>query len=239
MKKGVKAYFSACLTLTLNRTIKNNSSRDIVYIVDPIVDHYINNHLTLKNSFYCLWTLFSHFSFLLKLKRKYSSDLQYTFSFDRIGVKKIINLITFYRIFNGFVERDVLLKAKYVTHVYKEREEIDINSKLELAQEILQKYANARYVITSRIHCALPCLAFETPVIYIQNMDENEMSHCRFGGIVDLFNIVKISTKKSKLISSCLGEKLRWNTIFVNKNTYVKYQKDLLKRCLEFVASKE
>ncbi len=75
--KRVKAYFSACLPLTLNRTIKNNSSRDIVYIVDPIVDHYINNHLTLKIAFIVCGLYFLILVFIETKKKKYSSDLQY------------------------------------------------------------------------------------------------------------------------------------------------------------------
>ncbi|WP_264821067.1 polysaccharide pyruvyl transferase family protein [Acinetobacter schindleri] len=36
---------------------------------------------------------------------------------------------------------------------------------------MLEKYSTAKLVITSRIHCALPCLAMGTPVIYINGFD--------------------------------------------------------------------
>jgi hypothetical protein len=34
-------------------------------------------------------------------------------------------------------------------------------------EDLLRRYANARLVITNRLHCALPCLAFGTPFIWL------------------------------------------------------------------------
>jgi hypothetical protein len=39
--------------------------------------------------------------------------------------------------------------------------------KLRLVDELLERYRRARCVITSRLHCALPCLAFGTPVVWL------------------------------------------------------------------------
>ena len=52
--------------------------------------------------------------------------------------------------------------------------------KHELAEYCLGIYARARLVITTRLHCALPCLAFGTPMILIhQNYD----TESRFDGL--------------------------------------------------------
>ena len=46
------------------------------------------------------------------------------------------------------------------------------DEKFLLAEELLRKYSTAKLVITSRIHCALPCLALGTPVIYLQGFEK-------------------------------------------------------------------
>ncbi len=53
--------------------------------------------------------------------------------------------------------------AKYVTHIYYN----DECGGREKAKSIYDDYKNASLVITSRIHCAQPCLAYGIPVIFI------------------------------------------------------------------------
>ena len=50
----------------------------------------------------------------------------------------------------------------------------------------MDKYARAELVITTRLHAALPCLAFNTPVILINKRFDNE----RFKGLYELLNTV-------------------------------------------------
>lgn len=42
----------------------------------------------------------------------------------------------------------------------------DIHDKFFIAENFLRMYDNAYCVITDRVHCALPCLAFNTPVLF-------------------------------------------------------------------------
>lgn len=42
-----------------------------------------------------------------------------------------------------------------------------INSRLEEAEELLNRYARAKLVLTSRLHATLPCLGANTPVIFV------------------------------------------------------------------------
>ncbi len=49
------------------------------------------------------------------------------------------------------------------------------------AQELLDLYARASCVVTSRLHCALPCLAMGTPVLLVDVAHDQE----RFGGLHD------------------------------------------------------
>jgi hypothetical protein len=43
----------------------------------------------------------------------------------------------------------------------------DATERLRKAEALLKAYAEAKSVITSRLHCALPCLALRTPVLFI------------------------------------------------------------------------
>jgi polysaccharide pyruvyl transferase WcaK-like protein len=50
------------------------------------------------------------------------------------------------------------------------------------AQEMLDAYAQAKMVVTTRLHCALPCLAFGTPVLFVTDNPKDP----RFEGMLEL-----------------------------------------------------
>lgn len=60
------------------------------------------------------------------------------------------------------------------------------------AEEVLGFYANAELVVTSRIHCALPCLAFGTPVIFVDGALDHHSERARLKGIIELMPILKV-----------------------------------------------
>jgi hypothetical protein len=49
------------------------------------------------------------------------------------------------------------------------------------ASRLLNLYAHAKYVVTTRLHCALPCLAFEIPVLLVRAQPDQY----RFSGLID------------------------------------------------------
>lgn len=55
--------------------------------------------------------------------------------------------------------------------------------KMVLAEYWLSMYQSAHLVVTTRLHCMLPCLAFNTPVYAIKKNDLR-----RFGGLINLVN---------------------------------------------------
>lgn len=116
--KGVNAYFSGCLTLTLRNPF-TNPKRDKIYIVDA--------HLTSKKV--------------------------YPWGSDHLLAKLIPKYI-----------RD---QAEYIEHEIPEGlDQDDMYARHKFVKEtLLNKYAQAKLVITSRLHCALPCVAFNTPCI--------------------------------------------------------------------------
>ena len=54
-----------------------------------------------------------------------------------------------------------------------------------MAELLLEKYKKAEIVITSRLHCILPCRAFNTNAIFIH---KNYKSDPRFSGLKNIIN---------------------------------------------------
>jgi hypothetical protein len=83
---------------------------------------------------------------------------------------------------------EIRQKAEYIRHVANLSPSDYINpyKRYRIAQNLLRKYARAKLVITGRIHCALPCLAMGTPVIFVTDSEILE-SDSRMGGLIDLF----------------------------------------------------
>jgi exopolysaccharide biosynthesis predicted pyruvyltransferase EpsI len=73
--------------------------------------------------------------------------------------------ITERELFRDLVPEHIREKAMYLSHALIKL--LPQNQKYEEAQRLLLQYQQAHYVITSRLHCALPCLAFGTPVLFL------------------------------------------------------------------------
>jgi len=54
---------------------------------------------------------------------------------------------------------------------------------LSRAEIVLDQYRRAQCVITSRLHVAMPCLAFETPVVLVHPDPDSDS---RMGGLIEL-----------------------------------------------------
>ena len=167
-EKGIDAYFSGCLTLTLKNKFKKRNNT--IYIVD--VD------------------------------------------------EKVIK----------FIPKSIRKNAKLITHIVWSWRRYDSSYKFSLAQKRLDEYAQAKLVITSRIHCALPCLAFGTPVIFIHQ----NLADPRFSGLLEYLHHYSVSNiltgntivdweniQHNPRDISILREKLKDTCIwFIGKNYY-------------------
>lgn len=91
---------------------------------------------------------------------------------------------------------------------------------MERAEELIKRYSKARLVVTSRLHCALPCVALGTPVIFVPK-DKNDI---RFKGYNEFLNIYSPEDL----------QKIDWNNPPKNKKPE-ELIKELEKRCEEFV----
>lgn len=235
-EKGVDAYFSGCLTLTLNESISSSNVRHGVCIVDPIVSHYNKISLSLVKILVYFFTLMSQFKTIYKIYFKIYESANETKNSLKEKFRVLYNAITLFRTYKNYLSKDILINSDYYSHIYKDGN-LNEEEKIVEAKRILNKYASASLVITSRIHCALPCLAFETPVIFIQNVDEGKYSDCRFGGLLELLNVVKVSYNSCRVISSSFDQNLILERRVKNSDHYRLFQEKLKNDCDTFIKS--
>ena len=201
---GVDAYYSSCLTLTLNRDnfTSDKSPDDKIYFVDVL---------------YKVGGLSTNF-------------------FKRWKWKWIIRQI---------FPPELLEKAEFMTQVVPKKTSEE--KKFKIAQEALEKYARAGQVITSRIHCALPCTAFGTRVLFIDGgLDENTDT-TRLQGVAEYFNSVNVG-KVIKSYRGFLKEyfakftytnplNIDWDNLPDNPNNHLEVASKLQESCRRFVDS--
>lgn len=153
MLKGIKAYFSSCLTTTLDLKYKmpdcerNNTIIFCDYEIDETSENKIDN--------------------------------------------KLKHILAKYKDCN----------IEHTKHSYP----INMSSDecFEEAEKLIRKYAKAKLVITSRIHCALPCLALGTPVILVLKHYDS----FRYNGIFQLLNVIGINKHKHFVYKICKDSK--------------------------------
>lgn len=228
---GIEAYYSGCLTLTLghNLNLPSQQNNDI-FVVDPY--SYMPNGNGCRELIKTLFQFLCNLRPVLKLIKKYKQDNRFTIKLSKVGLGRVLLITKTYLLLKNLFSEDLIWKARYITQYYEHDEYKTDKERFDRARELLGLYSSARYVITSRIHCAFPCLGLETPVAYIRNTADNEKSACRLQNIEDILHIIKI--KDSTVVSNFLKEKFDTTTTFSNKSTYKKYRDSLIKKCMEF-----
>ena len=79
-------------------------------------------------------------------------------------------------------------KIEFITHFSKEMKSQTSDERMNEAKILLDRYKKAKLVFTSLIHCALPCVAMGTPVVFVDaGFNNNVAKRDRFGGVTDLF----------------------------------------------------
>ncbi len=207
--KGIEAYFTGCLTLTLDSYKVDDTERgDDIYIVDPLYSYPSTDKL-----FYSKKSIVKSFlngkAFKLGKKSKHLKN---------------------------FISEELLNQAEFINQ--EPLNKISNKEKFEMAEDLLNKYARAKLVITSRIHCALPCLAMGTPVIFINGFDQF-VDSCRFDGILELFNRIDVNSETGEYSANFdLKGKIDKNTMVKNLGLHHKLAEPLKEKCRKFINSK-
>lgn len=100
-----------------------------------------------------------------------------TLMFDR-RKKAPINGKVFFVDVNEDINLPIVIKRNKIHHIAHEDHILpSFKDKMKRAQEILDLYRNeARLVMTSRLHCALPCIAMGVPVILLASHEYNRLA---------------------------------------------------------------
>ena len=218
--KGVKSYFSACMTLTLGLSYKYKGERsNNIYFTDVPID--INK--SVKNAIIGLSSFVLHPIEITRIYRK---------RYPVFLFSKFLSNIFFFMNYSKLFTTDVLINATYSRQEIVDDFESE-ETKFYYAKELLEGYSKAQYVVTSRIHCALPCLALDTPVLYVYDDNQGIESSCRMKGLLELFNVIYYN--KGKLTGSLPCKKINRVFTFKNKPLYMQYKEKLMAKCIDFV----
>ena len=145
--KGVDAYFSGCLTLTLGETYKRaDTPSDDVYLVDVL--YRLRSYGPLRR-------------------------------FNPLNKRRELGTI------QRIVPPNLYEDSKYVI---QDQKKLNEEEKFKMADELLKAYAQAKMVVTSRIHCALPSVGIGTPVVFIEGGLKASHDANRLNGISNFFN---------------------------------------------------
>lgn len=254
--KGIPAYFSACMTLTLGEQYyvspKNKSGVCFVdpYInIPPIIECKDGNKkLYIGRIVRSIIYYIFHLGAINKLaKKSFFRVYSPTGFLDRNTnpLNKYYKVIQFYKTYSKKFDKAMLENAEYITHWL----DVDMSGKvtnddlLRTAEELVKKYASLSMVVTSRIHAGLPCLAVETPVVFISNEEVtndggNFNTPGRLGGLINLFRVLNILDGNFFTTDEVLKkiEVVTEKTTFENKKDWMSYAKNLKKMCVEFFA---
>ena len=197
---GIEAYYSGCLTLTIENKFKHLPRTNKIYMVDVL------------------------YKFGSR-RRRWK---------DRIRKKWLLKRI---------IPPEILEKAIYMRQVVSKRTTED--EKFIIAEQALEKYATAKLVITSRIHCALPCIALGTPVIFIDGGLGHPMDQTRLDGIseyMNIFNVDDLNKEYEGLYKTLFTNtsfdnplNIDWENPPDNPNNHLAIAAELRKKCEAFV----
>lgn len=223
-KKGIKSFFTGCMTLTLGCKYYSEKKEDKWYFVDPLI--YSNRNL--KNLIKSVVTFMFNPKSCFAIAKSMNSS--------KVCLKNVIKAASIIKIYSKMFTKETLLKAIYICQesaFYKNNFKTD-EDRLKEAERLVKMYAKAKFVVSSRIHCALPCLGLETPVLFLKRKNDEEISSCRFEGLQELFNVVEFDEtnltpnfeQHSKYIDRDFPK---------NKDLWKNLAADLIKKCKSFV----
>jgi hypothetical protein len=222
-ENGVSAYFSGCLTLTLGEKYMSSENSESIYFVDPYFDVYRNVFSFARYIF----ILFSNFRKIRKICKS---------MFENLSIISILKTSAFYNYYRKIFDSKVLESAIYINHMLREADFACEKNKISFAEDLLLKYSNAKYIVTSRIHCALPCLGLETPVLYIENPNQAITSYCRLTGLRELLHVIQFNTNMALPLSLGIN-KMKIDTLFSNKTDYLVLKDKMKTTCTNFFRS--
>ena len=179
MREGIKSYFSGCLTLTLDYGFSELRNYDSLLRSKPIVLVDVPPHIASVVKY--LWKdaiVLSHH--LLKYNVVDKAILRIT----RLICKLISSL-------SGHEIADEVWKRVLIFLNLHKGMKVDLKYRFVKALSHLYLYANARCVITTRLHAALPAIAFGTPTLLLVKNPKDP----RYSGLIKFIDHIEIEKR--------------------------------------------
>ena len=221
--KGIDAYFSGCLTLTLGETYSDPQKERKVYFVDTKYEPIKRNKSLIGFS----WILLTKYKTIKTISQRRSGFT---------NLRWMIRAASFYKSYSPYFTDEVLTQAEYIKHADPLKTYANEDEKFEYARELLRKYAKAAFVVTSRVHCALPSVGMGTPAIYVNDLNQGEVSECRLDGLLELFNVIDFKAGELMPRFRWDGGKIGFDTKLSNSPAYIKLKQGLMAKVNAFVA---
>lgn len=230
-RRGVPAYFSNCLTLTLGQTFHHAEDASGVVFVDPMRPFSKADIRASK------WYVLRHPVMAARIYGKLRQQVLVGRKWS-VRWKRFWAIGAFLRVYRQVFSDALLLSADYVTHAVPEGLFSGEREKFAYADGLLRRYSRARLCVTTRIHCALPCLAMGTPVLFV-NAKLGEMGGAgRMAGVIDLFNVLEVDGRHAALKFPCdtleAGGRIGPSTEIENSDSFRTYADRLVETCTEF-----
>ena len=239
---GIKSYFSSCLTLTLGYKYKDTEKTDDIYFVDPYYELGGGKNSGKRQFVDAALMAIKHWSKIRKIQKRFQNERSTGLSRFSKTLDRILMCASFYDSYTKSFSDEILLNAKYIKH------RIDVSGMSEdeifdYTRKLIRTYAKAKLVVTSRLHCGLPCLGIETPVVFVTSnaLEKGEMRGAgRLSGNLELMNYASWTTDGVKLVSKSLIDiaingKLSPLKIAPNPEKYKTYRDQLFNLVKNFI----
>lgn len=238
-RHGIRGEFSSCLTLTLGTTFRHRSETGRPVFVDP----WFVRPSRKKGWWKSAWWVMIHVAQALahpiasvRLSRKFKVFVNW----PKIAwfPARLAYAAVFYRIYSTLFAPEVLLEADYVCHAVAKAKGRGDDYYLELAKKMLHRYETASFVVTSRLHCTLPCIGMGTPVWTVVNP---RMTTGRFGGNEDFMNLIDLSDGRlsSRSPIGTADERIHLDTRPPVSDAFRPYAEALAEKCRAFYAARD
>lgn len=243
--KGIKGYFSGCLTTTLNYSYLNDKDpKDKVIFVDPYysIAGTRNTLFNIGEYFRDIYLSIKHFKKVSRFVRRFENEYWTWYGHLSRRLERRISASVFYEHYSKLMDDDTLINADFITHNIPSSKYTSDDEWMNAAKDLIRCYARARFVITSRIHCALPCLGVQTPVIFVTSSVLNTgqlRSPGRFGGLLEMLNVIQFGNQfkpvSPEMISLLEKGKISYDSSFSNPPDYKEYRDNLIHRVVSFL----
>lgn len=214
-KAEIESFYSGCLTTTLNYDgfffKKQPVRRNNILMADVLFKDDVMKRIK-RNKLYIIKDIFNGKIFQLKKVKKYIEDLV-----PEAHKNEVEHLTCYYTADSSEDER--------FAH----------------AEKILKELASTKVVVTSRIHIALPCLALNTPVLFVFGGQLTDLQEFRrLDGVINLMNVLvdddfDTSATHLKGIKFFKKGDIDWNNPPRNPEEYLSIRKALIEKCEEFI----